>query len=300
VSALLRLGKEFFSAPASPAPLRALRVSISGVLLVQALLLSGAVVPFFSRHGILQTALTDLFIADGAMPRLYQLTDALTRAFGWTEATGITACSLAYVACLALLFVGRAVRPAALLACFLHATFLTTGYYAAYGVDRFTQVCLFYFLFMPVTERAPSASARLSLRVLQLHLCVAYVASGLEKIVGVQWRDGEAVFRAVMLPSFRQLNVEWMAFHPLLGLALCWGTLALEIGYGIFIWPRATRRWWILGIEGLHLGIAVFMGLYFFAATMGLLTFCCFGIPLLEARQSERLAAGLASRPLDN
>jgi len=58
-----------------------------------------------------------------------------------------------------------------------------------------------------------------------------------------------------------------------------WGTLVVEIGYPFFIWPRRTRKVWAFAIIGLHLCIALFMGLVFFASLMILLTSCLFLIP---------------------
>jgi uncharacterized membrane protein YphA (DoxX/SURF4 family) len=294
----VRAVEQFLFRPSSPIPLAALRIAIASVLLLQAWQLAPELQAFFGRQGIIATALTDLFIKDQYMPRVQLLTDWLGSHLGWNEHSGLAACGAVYVLSLLCILAGFRARTAAAVACFFHAILLTTGYYTAYGVDRFTQICLFYFIFMPTSDvlsvehprlHAPaSEAATLSLRVFQLHLCVAYAASGLEKVVGVQWRDGEAVFRAMMLPSFNQFDVSWLARAPWLGKLLCWGTLVLEMGYPVFIWPRRLRRLWIAGVESLHVGIGVFMGLYFFAAVMGLLTLCAFGLPtLLERRERE-------------
>ena len=58
-----------------------------------------------------------------------------------------------------------------------------------------------------------------------------------------------------------------------------WGTLMVEIGYAFLIWPRRTRKAWCIATIGLHLGLALFMGLVFFSALMILLTVCLFLIP---------------------
>jgi hypothetical protein len=303
--------RDFFLAPSSPTPLAALRIGIALVLLLQAALLGRDAMALFGEHGIIQPALTDLFTADILMPKLRELTHFLTAQFGWNEATGILACGLVYVASLIAILLGVGTRVAAAIACVLHGVFLISGFYSTYGVDRFTQISLFYFIFMPVSDalslrprrlRKPvSSEATLSLRVLQMHLAIAYCASGVEKLVGIQWRDGEAVFRAMSMPTFNQLDVSWMIHYPWLGKALCWGTLVLEIGYPIFIWPRATRRLWILGIESLHVGIAIGMGLYFFSGTMGLLTFCMFAIPSwLEGIDSESWRSGAVGPGWEN
>jgi hypothetical protein len=55
--------------------------------------------------------------------------------------------------------------------------------------------------------------------------------------------------------------------------------LAVEIGYVFLIWPRRTRKLWCSVTIGLHLGMALFMGLVFFSSVMILLTCCLFLIP---------------------
>src|SRR4029079_2907775 len=139
---------------------------------------------------------------------------------------------------------------------------------SAYGVFEFATIGLFYCALMPVGDalsvdagswRADRASvgARLARRVLQAHLCIVYFTSGIEKIRGEQWRNGEAIWRAVLRPRFQSMDLSWLAFYPMLPLLACWGTLAVEIGYAFLIWHRRTRRVCVLAAIGMHAGIAV-------------------------------------------
>ena len=52
----------------------------------------------------------------------------------------------------------------------------------------------------------------------------------------------------------------------------------METGYAIFIWPRRTRRPWIVATVLMHLGIGLFMGLGVFAAIMIPFTLAAFGV----------------------
>lgn len=72
--------------------------------------------------------------------------------------------------------------------------------------------------------------------------------------------------------------MDWLAQWPHFSMVIGWGTLALEIGYCVFIWPQRTRRFWVAGIVGLHVGIMIFMGLHLFGLIMSLLTACLFGL----------------------
>jgi hypothetical protein len=157
-----------------------------------------------------------------------------------------------------------------------------------YGVDTFAHIGLFFCIWMPVgaalswdrlsgrVSGAASAEARLSLRLLQVYLCIIYLASGLEKAVGEQWWNGEAMWRSLMRLDLGQFESAWLAQVPWLARVLCWGTLLVEIGYAFFVWPRRTRRLWAVATIALHIGIAVMLGLVSFAAVMIVFTTSAF------------------------
>jgi hypothetical protein len=114
---------------------------------------------------------------------------------------------------------------------------------------------------------------------MQAHLCVIYLAAGVEKAMGRQWWNGEAIWRAVTQPAFRTFDLSWLASYPWIPMLAGWGTLVVEIGYVFFIWPRRTRKAWCIATIGLHLGLGLVMGLVFFSSVMILLTGCLFLIP---------------------
>ena len=72
--------------------------------------------------------------------------------------------------------------------------------------------------------------------------------------------------------------MSWLANWPHLAFLGSWSTLILETGYCVFIWPRMTRKFWILGIVGLHLGIVFALGLTLFGLIMCLLTIGAFAV----------------------
>jgi hypothetical protein len=150
--------------------------------------------------------------------------------------------------------------------------------------------------------------ARLGLRVVQIHLCIAYLASGIEKATGSQWRDGEAIWRSLMIVHYPRFDFSWLARYPWFAVVLGWGVLVVEIGYAALIWSRCTRRLWVAAVVALHLGIAVFMGLDVFGALMIVLTVAAFGVssepapasgrPLPPERDDRALAGGANPRDL--
>src|SRR5207245_10600699 len=106
---------------------------------------------------------------------------------------------------------------------------------------------------------SPSAAAPAALRLLPIRLGIVYRSSGIETALTppYQWLDGDAIWRTTILPEYRQFELGWLADVPWLVIAVAWGTLALEIGYAVFVLPRATRRLWALSTIGMRVGIGV-------------------------------------------
>jgi hypothetical protein len=211
----------------------------------------------------------------------------------------------AYVGGLLALLVGYRTRLAAALTCLFHMALCSSSYMACYGIDAFAQIGLFYCIWFPVgqalsLERFPGRAkgeatfdARLGLRVLQMHVCIAYMASGVEKALGEQWWNGEAIWRALMsAPLDGSIDCSFLATFPWLARIACWTTLLLEAGAVAFVWHPSLRKSWLVGIVGMHLGIALFLNLWTFSATMIVFDIAAFG-----CRGDERLAPGSVRQP---
>lgn len=300
----------FAFAPASAAPLAALRIGVALVLLLQAAMVAPAFFELYGRASVLEGPPDNLYSWIG-LPRLGWIIDHLAP-FGIRGAWILAGTGVLYAASLVALLVGWRARAAAALAWSTHFLLLMEAYNTNYGVDYFAHIFLFYLVWMPSgaalsldrarrRERAgPTAAARLACRVVQLHLCVAYLSSGLAKAAGEQWWNGEAIWRALMLPAYRQVDMSWLADHAWLPRVAGWAVLLVEIGYPVFIWPRRTRAVWIAAIVALHVGIAVFLGLTLFGLLMPVLTLAAFGVsaepPPLSATSSAALPACAAPR----
>jgi len=284
--------RNFFFSPTSAKPLAGLRIGLALTLLLQTLLVSRDFVDWYGTKGILQGTLSEDL--SWGLPQMTFVLRNLA-AFGVGENQALLLIASLYVVSLVLLAVGWHSRVFSGVAWFLHILF-GEGQVTGYGIDLFAHVALFYGMWMPYgaawsldvrsgrVSSAPSIPARLSLRIWQLHLAIAYFASGVEKAIGWQWRNGEAIWRSLMLPTYQQYDFSWLASYPWLAMGLGFGTLVIEIGYPFFIFPRKTRALWIAAVLSLHLGIALFLGLHLFALMMGMLTLTCFG---LEAGGSD-------------
>lgn len=125
----------------------------------------------------------------------------------------------------------------------------------------------------------PSVSANVAIRLLQVHVCIIYFVSGISKLQGTAWWNGEAVWGTLgnfeFAPMQHQFYLDFLAYigqhrwlYALIMTSGGYFTLAFEIGYIFLIW-RPTTRWVFLGgAIVLHGLISVFMGLGTFALIM--------------------------------
>lgn len=293
---MIEKADRFFFSPTSAKPLAALRIGVALTLLLQTFLVSSDFFEWYGTKGILQGSLSEDL--SWGLPQMTYVLRQLAE-WGISEKLGLTLLGSLYVLVLIALALGWRTRLAAIAAWFLHILF-GEGQVTGYGIDLFAHIALFYGMFMPYgaawsldvragrVSPAPSVGARLSLRIWQIHLAIAYFASGVDKAIGWQWRNGEAIWRSLMLPTYRQYDFSWLAHAPWLATLLGFGTLVIEIGYPFFIFPTRTRPIWITLVLSLHLGIALFLGLHLFALMMGVLTVSCFGVEWAEALTASR------------
>jgi hypothetical protein len=128
-------------------------------------------------------------------------------------------------------------------------------------------------------EPAPSVSANVAIRLLQIHVCLIYLSAGLSKLQGVSWWTGNAVWLTLanfeFAPMQHEMYVDLVAslaenrfVYGLTMTAAGIFTLAFEIGYIFLVW-RPSTRWLVLtGAVILHGFIGLFMGLKTFSLMM--------------------------------
>ncbi|RKG73828.1 hypothetical protein D7W79_24595 [Corallococcus exercitus] len=291
----------FVSAPSSAQPLGVLRIGVAALLLIQAWSLSESLPELLSNRGWVPWSVSEA-LASPSVPRVDAVVAALAP-LGISQVAGIQALAFIYVVALLGLLVGLHTRLSAVVAWAIHTVLLNSISFFSYGVETFAHISLFYCAVMPVgaafsldvragrLSGAPSALATLSLRMLQVHLCLIYLATGLEKLLGPVWRDGTALWEVLMQPQYGQFDFAWLAVVPWLVKLSTWGTLAVEVGYAVCVWPRRTRGLWVALTVGMHLGIAVMMGLWLFSGMMTVLTFAAFGWPLVAEAMVTRVRA---------
>lgn len=106
------------------------------------------------------------------------------------------------------------------------------------------------------------------IRLIQIQMAVLYFFSSIDKLQGKMWWSGDALWVAVSNFEFNNIPIDWLANHYWLVNLLTYATLIIEMGYFFLIWDKRTRPYFLAGAFFLHIGIALFMGLYFFATVM--------------------------------
>lgn len=277
---------------ASFRPLAVLRIGLALLLLSQAALLLAYRDWLLDAEGLVAWPVAEQFLAPGlpAMGRLHAL---VGQPLGLGERGFANAVLGLHALGALLLLVGWRTRAAAVLAWLTFLPLKNTGAFAFYGVGGVMLIALFYCVVMPVgrawsldARRCPGApvdaGAELYVLVLRLHVCIVYAAAGLSKAVGTQWWSGEAVWRALSLPDFAQFDAHVLAGWPLLLQLLSIGAMAVQLAYPLAVWTR-LRVPVVVAVELLHLGIAVFLGLWMFSAMMMLLNAAAFGESVWKA-----------------
>lgn len=286
--------KQFFYAPAKAEPIAALRIGIAAVLLMQAYFVGDLIYELYGRNGIIQGKIAEYFAPQ--VPHITKVIKFFT-AYGFGELQVITAVAVVYVVSLVGLMVGFRTRVMAIVAWFTHML-LAEGHSTSYGADSYAHIFLFYLALAPAGAAwsvdskfrgsTPTVMNRLALRVMQLHVAIAYCASGIEKAQGPQWLNGEAIWKSLMLPVYHQqlIPVEWISAVPWFAMIAGWGTLVIETFYIVFIFPKRTRPLWIALTLSLHIGIILFLGLHIFGIFMCVLTGCLFGVSAEPKRET--------------
>ena len=129
-----------------------------------------------------------------------------------------------------------------------------------------------------------SVSAGFALRLLQVHFCFIYLASGLAKLKGNAWWNANAYWDTLANPEFtpifyktyedslRQLISSRVVYGVMCAVGVGY-TFVSELGVPFLVWTR-LRPVAVVIATFLHAGIAAFMGLVVFSLFMLTLLLC--------------------------
>lgn len=194
-------------------------------------------------------------------------------------------CRIAYPLSLIMLILGFFARASAIASLFFQLLLIKSIHLYEYGVDGFTTFALFYCCVFPVGNK--TIDHRPYLFLLRAHLSIAYFFSGFDKVIGVTWRNGEALWKAMHSHNYYSLfSLDFLSDTPFFVIS-GWMTILLEMFYGIFMNVRVTRPYWLTAIVLLHLFIALFMGLFFFSALLIILNLSAYYVPYMNAEKDS-------------
>jgi hypothetical protein len=194
------------------------------------------------------------------------------------------------------LAIGLFTRVSALFSLLLQLIFINSIAMYQYGADAFTTIMLFYCFIFPVSNQHSidniifknytNISTKKYLYLIQTHICIAYFFSGLDKLIGFNWRNGEAIWKAIN--AYNELGLVDVSpyYNTPLFLIAGWATIIIELCYPLFINIQKTRQIWLVCTIGLHLSILLIMGLFFFSTIMIIFNLVAYYLPYLETENA--------------
>lgn len=105
-------------------------------------------------------------------------------------------------------------------------------------------------------------------RLFQIQLCIIYGYSGIEKLRGVTWWRGDAIWNALAHGQMVTVNLGFLRYMSWVVIVATYSTLAWEIYFPAIIWNKKLRPWVLAFGVSLHLGIAITMAIPYFSYLM--------------------------------
>ncbi|MFO0960888.1 MAG: HTTM domain-containing protein [Isosphaeraceae bacterium] len=266
----------FFFSPADPTPLGLIRIA-TGALLAWSLAILGLDLrAFLGSDGWADPFVVRSFLADRG-------------SYGWSFWLAVPDALLwpAWGLCLVVLLMFAAGLFSRVTAPLAWVIAVSTAQRVPVMLFGFDQVIAFWALYCAVTGASgqalsldrwrggrsgpplPTVPANLSLRLIQLQLCVIYGMAGLAKLQGAAWWNGTAFGMVLLTREFRSMiDVSWLVRYPWAVNLATHVTIAFELLYPALIWNRLARPILIALAVLLHLGIGLTLGLNEFGLAM--------------------------------
>lgn len=154
-----------------------------------------------------------------------------------------------------------------------------------YGADLFCNFWLFYLSLVNHNRyfsvlnyvqksraldkaRLGDALSTMGIRFIQIQLCLSYAYTGIEKLKGLTWWEGSAVWYVIGMEEFIPHDFAFLKHYPLVIALASMATLIFEVYFIFAVWNKRLRTPWLLVGFLFHFGTAVFMNLWFFCLVM--------------------------------
>jgi hypothetical protein len=151
------------------------------------------------------------------------------------------------------------------------------------GPDQLMMITSFYMMLSPCGAALSLDARRVALRrgtvaepliipwaqrLLQIQLCLIYLATAAFKCHGSTWLGGTAIHYVIFNHEVGQLNLEWLAGYPVVISVLSQTALLVEFALAFLLWFRPTRKWIALAGVLLHAGIVPLVNVPLFGEQM--------------------------------
>lgn len=195
-----------------------------------------------------------------------------------------------FLAAVAMFTVGFQMQWVKIVVWYLHLALFFRNQEVIYGADRMVNCVLFLLVLAPLgrfyavdawyrkARGKPDYAddgmlgrerASMVLRLVQIQLAVIYLFAGLAKLKHDHWWHGHAIWRAFVNPEFGGESMAKALAHVYwIGNLMTYTTLVVEVSYPYMIWNAKRRLPILVGIIGMHAGIAILMKLFYFSSVM--------------------------------
>jgi len=273
----------------SKQPFGFLRIATAFLCLCVFMCINGSIQSLIGLNGLVGREITEATIGSDIMPRISWLINPLLHA-GFSDATSITILMWIYFLAIILMMVGLFTRPAVFIVWMIHLMLHQSTVQFSYGMDAFANLLLFYCLIMPThkyysfdailfknIKKPNPAYESFCVRILQIHLCIAYFFSGFSKLLTPGWVSTDGIWQSLTVPNYKTVDFSFLANYPIVTALLGCSVIVLELFYPIFMYVGKTRKIWLIAILLLHMFIGLFMLLPFFGLVMIIFNIAAFG-----------------------
>lgn len=136
----------------------------------------------------------------------------------------------------------------------------------SYGIDQISTFFLFALCFS--TPKGTSIFDSVALRLVQIQVCIIYAYSGVEKLRGPSWWEGDAIWLALANPQVARTDFSALAQYPTLVALLTWSSVLWEVYFPAVVWFKRLRLPVLAFGVMMHMGIGLTLRIPFFALLM--------------------------------
>lgn len=302
------LWNRFWFAPQDPMILGLLRILVGSMV--------------FYTHLVWSLDLETFFGGDQAiLPTAYRSTlgvgsSYLWSHFDWFGGSSIWPVHLVGLVIMALFMFGLWTRVTGVLSALLLISYANRSTGAQFGLDQINGFMMLYLAIGPSGQalsldrwlanrkgqgrgvgdsgaHANSVLANISVRLMQVHLCIVYFFAGMGKLQGEFWWNGQAIWGAIANYEYQTVDLTWLAEYMWLVNAATYTALLWEVCYPFLVWPKLTRPIFITMAVLVHLGIGLGMGMMTFGLIMVYANLSFVSSSWLRERASNWLPASL-------